>query len=102
MDQLVENSTNLQEKVNTSLASIVRIKIDCEQFLDQMKLVDEWLKLTEQQLNRCSPMNLNSAEEKSDASKKLLVSLKKKSLPLIKWKIISSIRQKINFIQIGQ
>lgn len=68
-----ENSRILHDKSLEILTTLNNFKFDCEQiFLDAKKL-SEWTKSVEQELNRFLPMNLNSAEEKSSAAKKLLV-----------------------------
>jgi hypothetical protein len=37
--------------------------------------MNDWLKLTDQQLNKYLMINLSTAEEKNDAAKRMLVSL---------------------------
>jgi hypothetical protein len=54
---------------------ITTIKFECEQLITDIKQINDWLKLTDQQLNKYLVINLSTAEEKNDAAKKMLVSL---------------------------
>ena len=74
LNHFEENVRLLHERSLQTLTSLNNLKFDCEQILLDLKQMNEWLKTTEQQLNRYLPMHLHSQEEKSDASKRLLVS----------------------------
>lgn len=51
------------------------MKHECEQLTSDIKQVSDWLKSTDQQLNKYLLNNLNTADEKNDAVKKLLVKM---------------------------
>ena len=51
------------------------MKHECEQLTNDIKQVHDWLKSTEQQLNKYVLSNLNTADEKNEATKKLLVKI---------------------------
>jgi hypothetical protein len=52
---------------------ITTIKFDCEQLINDIKQLNDWLKLIDQQLNKYLVINLNTADEKNDAAKIMLV-----------------------------
>lgn len=54
---------------------ITTVKFECEQLITDIKQLNDWLKLTDQQLNKYLILNLNTADEKNDAAKKMLVNL---------------------------
>jgi hypothetical protein len=54
---------------------ITTIRFECEQLVTEIKQINDWLRLTDQQLNKYLVINLSTAEEKNDAAKKMLVSL---------------------------
>lgn len=71
---LEQNSALLQEKSMQSFTFITTIKFECEQLVTEIKQMNDWLKLTDQQINKYLIINLSTAEEKSDAAKRMLVS----------------------------
>jgi hypothetical protein len=52
---------------------ISTIKFECEQLISDMKQLNDWLKISDHQLNKFLVINLNTADEKNDAAKKMLV-----------------------------
>jgi hypothetical protein len=52
---------------------ITTIKFECEQLIADIKQLNDWLKLSDQQLNKYLVINLNTADDKNDAAKKMLV-----------------------------
>jgi len=52
---------------------ITTIKFECDLLIIDIKQLNDWLKLTDQQLNKYLVINLNTADEKHDAAKKMLV-----------------------------
>ena len=67
------HSANLQEKSHQTFTQMTNMKHECEQLTSDIKQIYDWLKATDQQLNRFLLENLNTADEKNDAVKKLLV-----------------------------
>ena len=71
---LEQNSSLLQEKSMQTYTYATTIKFECEQLITDIKQMNDWLKLTDQHINKYLTINLNTAEEKNDAAKKMLVS----------------------------
>lgn len=67
------HSGNLQEKSHQTFTQMTNMKHECEQLTSDIKQIHDWLKTTDQQLNRFLLENLNTADEKNEAVKKLLV-----------------------------
>ncbi len=74
LNHLEQNSTVLEEKVRQTVAFIAKTKFECEQLIADIKHMKDWLKLTEQQLNKYLVINLSTAEEKNEAANRMLVS----------------------------
>jgi hypothetical protein len=70
---LEENSTRLQEKSMQTFTFINGIKFECEQLINDIKQMVDWLKVSDQQLSKHLVINLSTADEKNDAAKKMLV-----------------------------
>lgn len=69
-----KDSSILQEKSMQTFTFITTIKFDCEQLITDIKQLNDWLKLSDQQINKYLIINLGTADEKNDAAKKMLVS----------------------------
>ncbi|CAF5039947.1 unnamed protein product, partial [Rotaria sp. Silwood1] len=75
LNHLEQNSSLLQEKAMQTFTFITTIKFECEQLITDIKQMNDWLKLTDQQLNKYLIINLSTAEEKNDAAKRMLEKL---------------------------
>ncbi|CAF4965383.1 unnamed protein product, partial [Rotaria sp. Silwood1] len=64
LNHLEQNSSLLQEKAMQTFTFITTIKFECEQLITDIKQMNDWLKLTDQQLNKYLIINLSTAEEK--------------------------------------
>ncbi|CAF3804026.1 unnamed protein product [Adineta steineri] len=71
LNHLEENLSNLQDRATQTVTFITSIKLQCEQIIADIKQMNDWLKLTDQQLNKYLVINLNTAEDKNDAAKRL-------------------------------
>ncbi|CAM4782634.1 unnamed protein product, partial [Rotaria magnacalcarata] len=75
LQHLEQDSSLLQEKAMQTFTYITTIKFECEQLVADIKQMNDWLKLTDQQLNKYLIINLSTAEEKNDAAKRMLEKL---------------------------
>ena len=75
LKHLEEKLSNLQEKAQKTFKVISTLKSECDQLIGDVKQMNDWLKLTDQQLNKYLVVNLSTAEEKKEAAKRILVSL---------------------------
>ena len=74
LHHLEQNSSRLQEKSMQTFTLINGIKFECEQLMSDIKQLNDWLKMSDQQLSKHLVMNLSTADEKNEAAKKMLVS----------------------------
>jgi hypothetical protein len=74
LDHLQQNLTTLHNKAKQSMAFITVIKVEREQLIVDVKQMNDWLRLTDQQLNKYSVANLSTAEDKKEAAKRITVS----------------------------
>ncbi len=73
LHHLEQNSSRLQEKSMQTFTFISGIKFECEQLINDIKQLNDWLKTSDQQLSKHLVINLSTADEKNDAAKKMLV-----------------------------
>ena len=74
MNHLEQNSTVFEEKARQTAAFIITTKLQCEQLIEDIKQMNDWLKSIDQQLNKYLVINLSTADEKVEAAKRMRVS----------------------------